>query len=213
MPLFSNRIEAGQLLAEQLKHYANRPDVLVLALPRGGVPIGFEITKKIHAPLDIFLVRKLGAPGYEELAMGAIAMGGITVINEDVIQNLHITQEAIEKVIQKEQAELERRNQLYRNNRPMPSIKNKIIILVDDGLATGATMRAAIKAVKTFLPKQIIVAVPVAALSTYLDLKKEVDDVVCLKTPEQLYSIGAWYAEFPQLEDEEVLRLLKIPTQ
>lgn len=208
-----NRVEAGRQLAEKLKQYANRNDVIVLALPRGGVPVGYEISKALHLPLDAFLVRKLGVPGHEELAMGAIAMGDVYLFNESILKGLAISEAAIEKIKQEEQEELNRRNNVYRQGRSLPDIKNKIVILVDDGLATGATMRAAVAAIKKQNPAKIIAVVPVSAYDTYLEFQTLVDEIVCLATPEPFYSIGQWYDEFPQLEDEEVCALLNKQTK
>src|SRR5690242_11517806 len=181
---FKDRTEAGRSLAEQLAHLAGSPDLLVLALPRGGVPVAFEVARALQAPLDVFLVRKLGVPGHEELAMGAIATGGIRVINEDVVRMLHIPEHIIEKVVNRELQELGRRERLYRDNRPLPDVHNRIIILIDDGLATGATMRAAIQALRLQLPARLVVAVPVAAPPGYDILREEVDEVICPLTPE-----------------------------
>jgi putative phosphoribosyl transferase len=206
--IFQNRIQAGQELAEKLKNYADNPNVIVLALPRGGIPIGYEIAKKLNAPLDAFLVRKLGVPWHPELAMGAIAIGGIRVLNEDVTRTLNITPEVIEQVSQQENLELQRRNQLYRHGNAHPDLSKRIVILVDDGLATGATMRAAVEAIKQAKPQRIIVAVPVAPRETYEEFKKWVDEIVCLETPEVFYSISQWYEQFPQTSDEEVIELL-----
>lgn len=206
---FSNRSEAGHYLAEKLLHYANRNDVLVLALPRGGVPVAAEIAAALDAPLDIFLVRKLGAPIYEELAMGAIASGGVRVLNEDVIRQLGITQAMIEAATREQEAELARREQRYRGDRPMPGIEGRIIVLVDDGLATGATMRAAVQALRQRQPAKIIVAVPVGAAETCAQFETEADEVVCAHRPENFGAVGAWYADFGQVTDEEVSALLE----
>lgn len=209
MEHFDNRKQAGQLLAHNLKEFIDNPDVLLLALPRGGVPIGYEIAKVIHTPLDIFLVRKLGVPGHEELAMGAIAIGDVCILNQSILNAFNLTDAQIQPVYEKEKAELARRNILYRGDKPAPVIKDKIIILIDDGIATGATMRVAIVAIKSFQPKKIIVASPIAALDTYQSLKTEADDVICLATPSHLSSIGEWYKDFSQVEDSEVLEILK----
>lgn len=207
--LFKNRTAAGQLLAGQLSNYANRSDVLVLALPRGGVPIAFEVAKALNAALDVFLVRKLGVPGQKELAMGAIASGGVRVLNDDIVKGHHLSEVAIEKVAAKEQQELERRERLYRNDRPAPEIGNHIVILVDDGLATGATMRAAVRALRQQHPVQLIVAVPIAAPETCREFESEADKVVCAETPSHFFSVGLWYEDFSQTTDEEVCDLLK----
>lgn len=209
MFLFRNRQDAGQRLAQKLSNYVAQNDVIVLALPRGGVGIGYEISKKLQLPLDVLLVRKIGVPGQEELAMGAIASGNIKVFNDDIIQALDISSDEIKEVIRREQLELKRRDQLYRGDHEFPDLKNKIVILVDDGIATGATMKAAIAAVKALGARKIIVATPVAALSTCKELQAKVDEIICLETPEPLYGIGMWYAEFPQLTDEEVIRMLQ----
>lgn len=209
---FPNRNEAGRALAAELSHYADRPDVVVLALPRGGVPIGFEITRTLHAPLDIFLVRKLGVPGHEELAMGAIASGGVRVLNEVVIHQLEITEDQIEEVARNERLELERREQAFRRGVPPVLVSNHICILVDDGLATGSTMRAAVLALKQQKPKRLVVAVPVAASETCAEFEPLVDEVVCLYTPEPFIAVGHWYDEFSQLTDEEVREYLERAT-
>ncbi|MGL4622813.1 phosphoribosyltransferase [Chroococcidiopsis sp.] len=205
---FRNRTEAGQLLAAGLKHYSNRSDVLVLGLPRGGVPVAYEVAKALNAPLDICLVRKLGVPGHKELAMGAIASDGVRVLNYDVVSWLGISSKTIDEVAARELRELQRRDRAYRGDRPLPSVKNSTVILVDDGLATGATMRAAIAVLKQEQPQSIIVAVPVAPRSLCDELKAEVDKVVCVATPEPFYAIGLWYEDFSQTTDEEVHNLL-----
>jgi putative phosphoribosyl transferase len=207
--IFQNRIEAGQLLASVLKNYANKPNVIVLALPRGGVPVGFQIAQKLHAKLDVFLVRKLGVPGHEELAMGAIAWGNIAVLNEELIKVLHISQETINIVREQETQELKRRNRKYRDDLPFPDLQNQIVILVDDGLATGATMHAAVAAIKQLHPAEIVVAIPVAPSDAYNLINPLVDKMVCLEMPEPFYAVGAWYHDFSQTTDEEVQYLLK----
>jgi len=207
--LFQNRTTAGQVLAEKLVAYANRCDVLVLGLPRGGVPVAFEVAKALHAPLDVFLVRKLGVPGQEELAMGAIASGGVRVLNYDIVEALHLSEAVIERVAARQQQELERRERLYRQNRPLPQIRDRTVILVDDGLATGATMRAAVEALQLQQPAAIVVAVPVASPETYRELANKVDEVVCVETPVPFYSVGSWYDEFPQTTDTQVRELLQ----
>ncbi len=205
---FTDRVEAGRLLADQLNAYAERPDVIVLALPRGGVPVAYEIATRLRVPLDIFLVRKLGAPGQPELAMGAIATGGARVLSDDVIRYLAVTPDVIEAVARAEQVELERRERAYRGDRPTPDLRDRVVVFVDDGLATGASMRAAIAAVKTQSPRQIVVAVPVAARETCEELKREVDSVICLRTPEPFVAVGLWYEDFSPTTDEEVRELL-----
>jgi putative phosphoribosyl transferase len=205
---FRDRTEAGCLLGEALRHYARRDDVLVLALPRGGVPVAFEVVRAIGAPLDLMLVRKLGTPGQEELAMGAIASGGVRLLNPEIVAHLRISAEAIEVVAKREHRELERRQRAYRGDRAPPAVKGRCVILVDDGLATGATMRTAVRALRMQDPARIVVAVPVAPPETIEVLRGEVDEVVCLATPEPFWSIGGWYREFPQTSDEEVTDLL-----
>jgi erythromycin esterase-like protein/hypoxanthine phosphoribosyltransferase len=208
---FRNRNEAGRLLAEKLTAYANRPDVLVLALPRGGVPVAYEVARALGAPLDVFLVRKLGVPGYEELAMGAVATGGARVLNDQIVQRLGIPRYIIDAVAAREQQELARRERLYRGGRPPPDVRGRTVILVDDGLATGATMRAAIMALRQLQPARIIVAVPTASPETCDELKTEADDVVCGITPEPFLAVGHWYEDFSQITDEEVRDLLTRP--
>jgi predicted phosphoribosyltransferase len=205
---FRDRVHAGKFLAERLRKYANRPDVLVLALPRGGVPVAHEVAKALHAPMDVFLVRKLGVPGHEELAMGAVASGGVRVINEDVVRSLGIPDAAIDFVASRELVELSRREKAYRGNRPEPEIEGRTVILVDDGLATGSTMRAAAQALKTKHPAKIVVAVPIAAPETCDALSREVDEVVCAVTPQPFYAVGLWYDDFDQTTDEDVRALL-----
>jgi len=206
---FRDRAEAGRRLAAELSAYAHRPDVRVLALPRGGVPVGFEVARALRAPLDVFLVRKLGVPGHEELAMGAIASGGIVVLNEDVVEQFGVSAAEIEMVAEAERRELARRERRYRGDRPRPELAGTSVILVDDGLATGATMRAAVTALKQEGPEHVVVAVPVAAPETCDALRDEVDDVVCAVTPEPFHAVGLWYADFSQTTDEEVHDLLE----
>ena len=208
MSIFRNRQEAGKMLAASLMSYANQKDILVLALPRGGVPVGFEVSQALNIPLDVCIVRKLGVPGQKELAMGAIASGGIGILNHDVINTLGITKETIRAVTLQELTELERRDRTYRGNTQPISWANKIIILVDDGIATGSTIRAAITLIKQQQPTKLIVAVPVAPASTYQELQLEVDEIVCLEIPEMMSAIGLWYEDFSQTTDEEVKRLL-----
>jgi len=203
-----NRTEAGQLLAKKLTAYANRSDLLVLGLPRGGVPVAFEIATALNAPLDICIVRKLGVPGHEELAMGAIAMGGVMVLNEEVVKGAKIARSIIERVAAREKLELARRDRLYRGDRPFPELRDRTVILVDDGIATGSTLKAAIAIVRQQQPKSIVVAVPVAPQSTCHELKEEVDEVVCLMMPEPLRAIGLWYDDFLPTSDAEVQDLL-----
>jgi putative phosphoribosyl transferase len=207
--IFHNRSEAGKELATKLKEYANRDDVLVLALPRGGVPVAFEVARALNAPLDVFLVRKLGLPGQEELAMGAIASGGVRVLNEDVVQYLKVPEEMIDEVAAEEEEELARREQLYRGDRPAPDVKGQTVILVDDGLATGSTMRAAAAALRQQQPARLVVAVPVSSEQTCEEFRGEVDEILCLATPEPFRAVGLWYKDFSQTTDEEVRELLQ----
>ncbi len=209
MSTFKDRSEAGKLLAERLSEYGGRADIQVLALPRGGVPVGFEVAKALDAPLDVFLVRKLGVPGHEELAMGAIATSGVRVLNRDVVDALQIPPDVINRVAETEQHELERREREYRDARPFPDMRDKIAILVDDGLATGSTMRAAVEALRHMSPHKIIVAVPTAPRETCEEFTKIVDQVICLITPEPFYGVGLWYQYFPQVTDDEVRELLR----
>jgi len=206
--IYRDRTEAGQYLASRLGDYANRPNVLVLALPRGGVPVAFEVARVLRAPLDIFLVRKLGVPGHEELAMGAIATGGVRVLNEDTVRYLSIPGEVIDAVAADEQRELERRERLYRGEHPAPDVRGKTVILIDDGLATGSTMRAAANALRQQKPARIVVGVPVSAPATCDEFRDEVDEIVCAITPEPFQAVGLWYKDFSQTTDEEVRELL-----
>jgi predicted phosphoribosyltransferase len=206
--LFRDRSEAGRRLAAKLAAYANRPDVLVLALPRGGVPVAYEVARALHAPLDVFLVRKLGVPGREELAMGAIASGGVRVLNEDVLRELEIPEEVIAAVAAEERRELLRRERIYRDDRPTPEVRGRIVILVDDGLATGSTMRAAVAALRRQGPAHIVVAVPVGSPETCREIQAEADEVACVYTPDPFYAVGLWYDDFSQTTDEEVHDLL-----
>jgi predicted phosphoribosyltransferase len=207
---FVDRIEGGRVLAAKLAEYKNRRDVVVLALPRGGVPVAFEVAKELNAPLDVFVVRKLGVPGHEELAFGAIASGGATVFNQALVQALNLPESLIAKVIERERIELERREELYRANHPQLDINGKIAIIVDDGLATGATMRAAVVAVQTKNPKQIIVAAPVASHETCRQITRK-SNVLCFceTTPEPFYAVGMWYRNFDPTTDSEVIELLE----
>lgn len=206
--ILKNKNTAGYKLALKLGKYANRSDVLVLALPRGGVPVGFEIAKKLNVSLDICLVRKLGVPRHKELAMGAIATGEVITLNQDIIEELNITAEEIQAVIAEEKIELARREKAYGGNRPLPQIRDKTIILVDDGIATGATIRAALATLKQKQPASIIVAVPIVQEAICEALKAEVDEVICLHQPAKLRSISLWYEDFAQTSDEEVRHLL-----
>jgi predicted phosphoribosyltransferase len=207
--LFHDRRDAGRLLAGKLMKYAGRPDVLVLALPRGGVPVAFEVAQALGAPLDVFLVRKLGLPGREELAIGAIAPGGVRVLNREVVRGLGVTPSVIEEVAAREQEELERRLHLYRDDRPVPDVRGKTVILVDDGLATGSTMRAAVAALRQQHPGRIVVAAPVGAADTCAEFQAEADEAVCARTPEPFLAVGLWYRDFSQTTDEEVRQLLE----
>ena len=211
--IFKNRADAGRKLAAKLTRYADREDVLVLALPRGGVPVAYEVAKELKAPLDVFLVRKLGVPRHEELAMGAIASGGVRVINEELISYLGIPDEVIDAIAAIEQRELERRMVAYRDDRPPPEVKNRIVILIDDGLATGSTMRAAAASLRLQKPRRIVVAVPVSSPETCNEFRSEVDEIVCAVTPQHFQGVGLWYDDFSQTSDEEVRELLKRAVQ
>jgi len=206
---FRNRVDAGRSLATKLTAYANRHDVIVLALPRGGVPVGFEVAQALRAPLDVFLVRKLGVPGHPELAMGAIANGGVRVLSDDIIGHLAIPPDAVEEVTSRERIELERRDKMYRGNRPPAVLNDRTVILVDDGLATGATMEAAIRAVRQSEPRRVVVAAPVGAAETCERLATMADEVVCVATPEPFQAVGLWYEHFDQTSDDEVIDLLR----
>jgi predicted phosphoribosyltransferase len=206
---FQDRFDAGATLATLLTQYAGRNEVVVLALPRGGVPVGFEVAGALGAPLDVFLVRKLGVPGHEELAMGAIASGGVQVLNEDVVEALDVSPERIIAVAAAEEQELERRLRAYRSGMPPPDVKDKIVILVDDGLATGSSMRAAVQALRRLGPARIVVAVPTAAAETCERLATEADEVVCAFTPRPFHAVGLSYRDFSQTTDTEVSDLLR----
>lgn len=207
--IFQDRKDAGRELASRLAAYAHRGDVLVLALPRGGVPVAFEVAMELEAPLDIFVVRKLGVPGHEELAMGAIASGGVLVLNEDVVAGLQIPDQVLRRVAAEEQEELARREHAYRNGRPAPEISGRQVILIDDGLATGASMISAVQGLRKQLPGGIVIAVPVAARQTIDRLRPEVDDLVCVAVPEPFHGVGQWYEDFRQTGDDEVRDLLE----
>ena len=204
---FRNRTEAGQSLARKLERYRDDPDAVVLALPRGGVPVAFEVAHALRVPLDVFVVRKLGLPGHEEFAMGAIATGGVMVMNPS-LTGFNIPEALIEEVVARERAELGRRELLYRGDRPPVSLENRMVILIDDGLATGSTMRAAATAVKRQQPKRVVIAVPVAAADTCEALRNDADDVVCGVTPEPFRAVGLWYDDFAQVSDADVRGLL-----
>jgi len=206
---FRDRREAGQLLARKLGQYANRDDVLVLALPRGGVPVAFEVAEALNAPLDVFPVRKLGVPGNEELAMGAVAGGGVRVLNEDVVHAFGVTEQELEAVTARELDELRRRERLYRGERSPLEVHGRTVVIVDDGLATGATMRAAVAALREMGAQEIVVAVPTAAPSSCREFEERVATVVCVITPEPFFGVGLWYQDFSQTSDGEVSELLE----
>jgi putative phosphoribosyl transferase len=209
LPRFTNRSDAGRRLAAALSSYAGRADVLVLALPRGGVPVAFEVARALGAPLDIFVVRKLGVPGHEEFAMGAIASGGIRLIDDAIVRQLGISEREIEAVARAEQRELERRERQYRGDRPLPDVAGRTAILVDDGLATGASMRVAVAALRREHPAQIVVAVPIAPAETCEALREEADAVICALTPDPFAAVGLWYEDFEQTTDDEVHALFE----
>lgn len=204
MKLFADRKDAGEKLAQKLSEYTSADNVVVLGLPRGGVPVAYEVAKAIRSPMDIFLVRKLGVPGQEELAMGAIASGGVRVLNDSLIDQLSITDKMLASVAAQEQQELERRERVYRGDNPHVELTDKKAILVDDGIATGASMKAAIEALRAHKPEKIIVAVPVSPPDTYMEIKEQVDEIVCIDTPQPFYGVGMWYDDFSQTTDEEV---------
>lgn len=205
---FRDRAEAGQLLAEKLEGYANQPDVLVLGLPRGGVPVAAEVAMKLHAPLDVFVVRKLGLPGHEELAMGAIATGGVRVINADVVEPLGIPQDVIDAVAADELRELARRERAYRDDLPAPDVRGKTVIVVDDGIATGSTMLAAVRALRQMKARRIVVAAPTVAARIFFEIEKVVDEIVAVLVPEYFRGVGEWYENFLQTTDGEVRQFL-----
>ena len=209
MAHFRNRRDAGRKLAQELLHYANRSDVIILALPRGGVPVAYEVALALNVPLDIFIVRKLGLPGQEELAIGAIASGGIRVLNEDILRALHISQSVIDQVVQRELKELQRRERLYRGVNPPPEVRDRTVILIDDGLATGASMRAAVAGLRAQQPARIVVAVPTGAPETCEAFNKVADEVICAITPEPFLGVGRWYEDFSQTTDEGVRLFLE----
>jgi putative phosphoribosyl transferase len=208
LALFANRADAGRRLAKELQQYANRPDVIVLALPRGGVPIGYEVASALGVPLDVFVVRKIGLPWQEELAMGAVASGGVRVFDRNLIRVAHVSDADVERLADAEERELERRERLYRGDRPFPDLNAKTVILVDDGLATGASMRAAIAALREEKPARIVVAVPVAAPETCDAFRTIADEIVCAETPEPFQAVGQWYDDFSQTTDDDVKELL-----
>lgn len=210
---FRDRADAGRALAQRLEKYEGRDDVLVLALPRGGVPVGLEVARALGAPLDVYLVRKLGLPGQEELAMGAIATGGARVLNEDLVAQLRLSDALIDRVTEREAAELSRRERLFRGDRPPPEVRGLVVILVDDGVATGSTMRAAVEALRAQGPARIVVAVPVAPRQTAETLSREVDELVVVTTPQPFHAVGLWYRDFSELRDEDLRRLLEPATE
>jgi len=207
-PYFLDRVDAGRRLAAVLSHYTNQPDLLILALPRGGVPVAYEVARELHAPLDVFLVRKLGFPGHPELAMGAIATGGVRILDQHLIEMYEVPADAVEYVTQLELRELERREKLYRDARPAPDVHDHTVILIDDGLATGSTMRAAVEALRAEGARKIVVAVPIAPVDTCEAMRKEVDEIICAVTPEPFRAVGIWYADFSETSDDEVRELL-----
>lgn len=206
---FRDRIDAGRHLAARLAPYAGRDDVTVLALPRGGVPVGYEVARALHAPLDVFIVRKLGVPGHEEYAMGAVASGGTRILNDEVVRYLRIGADAVERASRRARAEIDRRERAYRGDHGPAPVQGRTVIVVDDGIATGATIRVASRALRERRPEQIVIATPVASPDTLALLRREVDDVVCVSTPDPLHSVGLWYVDFAQTSDEEVVHLLQ----
>jgi putative phosphoribosyl transferase len=209
MSLFTDRADAGRKLAAVMDKYVAREDVAVLALPRGGVPVGYEVARRLKAPLDVFLVRTLGIPAQEELALGAVASGGVRVLNEEIVRRSNIPIDVLEVVTEREIAELKRREMAYRGDQPLASVRDKTVILVDDGLATGASMKAAVKGLWTLDPERVVAAVPVAAPDVCARFQQLVDEIICLETPEMFYGVGAWYQDFTQVSDDDVRRLLQ----
>ena len=206
---FSNRRDAGKVLAERLAHYRQKPDVVVLGLPRGGVPVAFEVAESLDARLDVFVVRKLGMPGHPEFAIGAIASGGVQVLSDDIIRFYGIPEPVIASILNQERRELERREREYRHGRPMIDLRSRTVILVDDGLATGSSMRAAVQAVRAHAPRRVVVAVPVGAPQTCAELAELTDELVCARSPEPFSAVGLWYRDFSQTNDDEVCMLLE----
>lgn len=213
MDKYIDRYEAGTILAKSLKAYANHKNVIILALPRGGIPVAYEVATALSLPFDVFVVRKLGVPGHEELAMGAIASGGTVIFNEPLMSQLNLEPFEIDAVIKAEQRELERREHLYRGDSPFPNLQGKTVILIDDGIATGSTMRAAVEALRSHDPASIVIAAPVAASDTCDELESLVDEIICPLKPVNFYAVGLWYDDFPQTSDEEVIELLKKPNE
>jgi predicted phosphoribosyltransferase len=210
MDRFQDRFDAGRRLASRLGRYANRSDVLVLALPRGGVPVGLMVAEALNAPLGVYLVRKLGVPGHEELALGAIASGGVRILNDEVVGALNVPAEVIARITEKEEEELRRREQAYRGDRPPPDLSGRTVIFVDDGLATGSSMKAAVRASRRQGPAREVVAVPIASLQACIELAEEVDEIVCLSIPEPFIAVGLGYDDFSQLDDQQVRDLLEM---
>jgi putative phosphoribosyl transferase len=208
-PLFRDRTDAGRILADRLAPYLQDQNVLILALPRGGVPVGFEVAKRFNADLDVFIVRKIGVPGQEELAMGAVASGGVRVLNDSIVQELGISRGIVDQATEREKREIERREWLYREGRPALNPAGRTVVLVDDGVATGATMLAAARSLRLQRPKRIIVAVPVASSVACDEFRAHVEEVVCAETPEPFYAVGVWYGDFAQTTDDEVRTLLE----
>jgi predicted phosphoribosyltransferase len=212
-PPYANRREAGAELARNLQQFAHRTDLVVLALPRGGVPVAYEVARALEAPLDVFIVRKLGLPGHRELAMGAIASGGVRVLNGDVVSWYRVPAVVIDEIAREEQAELERRERLYREGRPGLELAGRVVLLIDDGLATGSTMKAAVQAVRARGPRRLVVAVPVGAPDTCRQFQAIADEIVCARVPEHFSAVGQWYLDFSQTNDEEVRELLHERTE
>jgi predicted phosphoribosyltransferase len=211
--IFMDRFDAGRQLAGRLRRFAGRDDVVVLALPRGGVPVGYEVARALGAPLDVFLVRKLGVPGHEELAMGAIASGGVRVVNDEVVRKLNIPPDVLDEAAERERRELERRERAYRDDRPLPEVRGRIVLLVDDGLATGSSMRAAVAALRHLEPGWVVVAVPVGSPDVCAEMSGVADEAICAREPEPFFAVGSWYEDFSQTTDEEVRDLLEAAAQ
>ena len=212
-PFFRDRTDAGRILAEHVTHSVQDSESLVLALPRGGVPVGYEVARALHAKLDVFLVRKLGLPGQEELAIGAIASGGVRVLNRALIEEVQLSNTLVDRITAREARELQHREERYRQGRAALTVQNRTVLLVDDGLATGATMKAASRALRLQMPRRIVIAVPVAAESTCEDIRNDADEIICAYTPTPFFGVGRWYEDFSQTSDEEVRRLLILAEQ